>query len=135
MKSQRQTANLLRCHVKWIERQMETLVRKIVLDGGKTLLSSTKDFELDSIGIGTTAPYSLQESDCAGGMNQSIKKGICQLLIHSDASMSYCTECLYAACDEQNCIARSGSSKSAEELDEGVKTLSLTCEHLSANHG
>lgn len=92
------------------------MAKKIVLDGGKTYTSGSKELQADGIEICTGATYTPEDNGHSGRMSRTIKNVIRTMLLHSGAPENLRAECLYAICDAHNRLVRVERLEKPQEL-------------------
>lgn len=73
-KTKSNAAKLLRCQIKWMERQTESKVKKVKLDGGREYLIRCNKLDGDGTDITTAAYYMSLKNGHADYMNRTLKK-------------------------------------------------------------
>lgn len=123
MKVELEATKLLKRHVRCIERQTGTSVKKVVLDGGKKYLKGSDNLEQEETMIFTTATSTTQDNDHAKREDCTINNVIRTLLVHAGAPANLWDECLYTVCDGRSRFVRTDCKMTREELLTGVKPL------------
>lgn len=97
LKRKGDAAYQLKRYVRWSERQTETRVKRIVLNGGKKYLTDAETLESEGIEINKSAAFSPQENDRAERMNRAVKNAMRAMSITCGAPVTYWAECVYEA--------------------------------------
>lgn len=111
VKKKGEAAELLKRHVRWVERQTACRVKKDFLDEGKENIKATKELEADVIEVCVTTSDTREESGCAEQMNCTNKNAIRTTLLPSSAPASLQAEFMYAVCDARYRVVRAGHSR------------------------
>lgn len=69
--------------MRWVERQTDCRLKRIVLDGRMEYFTEMKDPEADGIEVCVTASYVPEEITREKRMNRTIKNSIRTMLVHS----------------------------------------------------